>query len=236
MLFVHEVHEVAGHREEEFEAAYRDGWLTAFAGRDDARLLWFLRQAHGTGHAYRVVTVTAVRDGAAWEELTAKVATGDLRDWAGEVDRMRHGLASKVLTPLAWSPLQDVDLAAVPVEPVEHAQDLFMEDTAWPHLGRLEAYVAKAGTQYVDTLQRAEAAGRSLLHLEAAFRPVFGTGRHREVVLWQRVARPELLLPLLTHEVPAEHRAPGTWMHDALEVRDRWESRLLRTASWSPLP
>ena len=36
-------------------------------------------------------------------------------------------------------------------------------------------------------------------------------------------------------QVPAEHRAPGTWMHDALDVRDDWESRMLRTADWSPL-
>jgi len=36
-------------------------------------------------------------------------------------------------------------------------------------------------------------------------------------------------------DVPAAYRAPGTWMHDALGVRDQWESRLLRVASWSPL-
>jgi hypothetical protein len=30
-------------------------------------------------------------------------------------------------------------------------------------------------------------------------------------------------------------KGPGTWMHDALEVRDDWQSRLLRSASWSPL-
>jgi len=30
-------------------------------------------------------------------------------------------------------------------------------------------------------------------------------------------------------------KQPGTFMHDALEVRDQWESRLLRTSSWSPL-
>ena len=32
-----------------------------------------------------------------------------------------------------------------------------------------------------------------------------------------------------------EYRAPGTWMHDALDVRDDWESKLLRTTAWSPL-
>jgi hypothetical protein len=141
-----------------------------------------------------------------------------------------------VLVPTSWSPLAEVDVASVPVDGRRHDQALFMEDTAWPRVGAMEAYLEKAGTQYVQTLERAEAAGRSLLRLEAAFRPAWGAGRHREVVLWQRVVRPEFLLPLLTHEVPAEHRAPGTWMHDALEVRDRWESRLLRTAAWSPLP
>jgi hypothetical protein len=43
------------------------------------------------------------------------------------------------------------------------------------------------------------------------------------------------LLRLLTSAVPAQFKGPGTWMHDALEVRDEWTSRLLRTASWSPL-
>ena len=234
MLFVHEVHNVAGRHEEEFDAAYRDGWLPA-AAKSGCRLLWVLRQAHGTGLAYQVVTVTAVPDGSAWAELSARVTTGDLREWAAEVDRLRHSVTAKVLEPVTWSPLQEVDLEAVPSTPGDHEQDLFMEDTAWPYEGGLDAYLERAGTLYVDTLERAEASGRSLLRLEAAFRPVWGTGRHREVVLWQRVVRPEFLLPLLTREVPAEHRQPGTWMHDALEVRDQWESRLLRNAAWSPL-
>jgi hypothetical protein len=44
------------------------------------------------------------------------------------------------------------------------------------------------------------------------------------------------LLGLLTTDIPEEMRAPGTWMHDALALRDRWESKLLRTSPWSPLP
>jgi hypothetical protein len=43
------------------------------------------------------------------------------------------------------------------------------------------------------------------------------------------------LVHLLTHDIPAEMSRPGTWMHDALEYRDQWRSKLLRTASWSPL-
>jgi hypothetical protein len=67
------------------------------------------------------------------------------------------------------------------------------------------------------------------------FQSAWGGGRRREVVLWQKVIEPHRITGLLTTEIPAEHRAPGTWMHDALRVRDDWESRLLRTSSWSPL-
>jgi hypothetical protein len=110
-----------------------------------------------------------------------------------------------------------------------------MEDTAHPFRGRLDDYLAKAGTLYVATLERAASTARGILELVGAFVPAFGTGPHREVVLWQRARQPEALLALLSREVPPEHRAPGTWMHDALDVRDRWDSRLLRTTAWSPL-
>jgi hypothetical protein len=30
------------------------------------------------------------------------------------------------------------------------------------------------------------------------------------------------------------HRQPGMFMHDALDYRDQWESKLLRTSPWSP--
>ena len=52
MLFLHEVHTVAGRYEDEFEAAFRDGWMPTLAHDDDARLLYFLSLAHGTGRAY----------------------------------------------------------------------------------------------------------------------------------------------------------------------------------------
>lgn len=236
MLYVHEVHRVAGSSERDFESAFRDGWGPALARSDGARLLWYLHHAHGTGPAYTVVTVTAVRDARAWAELVDRVTTGDLAALANDLDGLRHGHVAKALTPVPWSPLQDVDLTAVPVDPPDHEQALFMEDTAWPHPGRLDAYLERAGSLYLDTLRRAEEAGWGMLSLEAAFRPAFGAGRHAEVVLWQRVARPDLLVGLLAHDTPEEHTGPGTWMHDALEVRDRWESRLLRTARWSPLP
>ena len=43
------------------------------------------------------------------------------------------------------------------------------------------------------------------------------------------------LVRLLTTEIPPEHRAPGSYMFEALKYRDQWQSRLLRTSDWSPL-
>ncbi len=235
MLFVHEVHQVAGRQASDFEVLYRDGWGSALGTTAGAQLLWFLTQAHGTGPAYTYVTITAVESLAALDDLNDRLRRGDLRRWAAEVDGLRHDSVAKVLEPVPWSPPLDVDADDHQPQVGRSDLPLFMEDTAWPHRGRLDDYLERAGTLYVDTLARAAAHGRNVLELVAAFTSVYGTGRHREVVLWQRVARPDLLAPLLTREVPAEHRAPGTWMHDALELRDRWESRLLRVAPWSPL-
>ena len=55
-----------------------------------------------------------------------------------------------------------------------------------------------------------------------------------EIVLWQKVVNPKGLVGLLTREIPKEYKTMGRWMLDALELRDQWQSRLLRTTSWSP--
>jgi hypothetical protein len=235
MLFVHELHEVKGAHEDDFEAAFRDagGWMQTLAQTsDDARLLWYLNQAHGSGPSYRVVTITAVRDGAAWQRLSERVVAGDLSGWAAHVDTLRHDVTAKVLVPVPWSPLQDLDLATVPTTAATHDLGLFMEDTVWPFGERFGEYLEQAGSFYRSLLERPA----SLLHLTAAFRPAVGTGRRREVVLLQAVKDSRSLITLLTTEIPPEHRQKGTWMHDALAYRDQWQSRLLRTSPWSPLP
>jgi hypothetical protein len=54
-------------------------------------------------------------------------------------------------------------------------------------------------------------------------------------MLMQKIHDLDRLEHLLTREASPKSRLPGTWMHDALAVRDQWESKLLRTSSWSPL-
>jgi len=232
MLMLHEVHRVRGAREDEFEAAFRDGLLPELAKGDDARLLYFMHLAHGSGRAYTVTTVTGVRDGAAWERVASRVQDGDLRSWARKVDGLRHVVTGKLMFTVPWAP-PVADLDEVPTELQTHELTLFMEDTAWPHEGMLDEYLEKARTHYAPSI--AEGRGRGILELLSVWQPAWGTGPHTEVVLWQRITDYDRLKNLLLTEVPPEFRAPGTWMHDALEVRDDWESRLLRTTSWSPL-
>lgn len=232
MLLLHEVHKVRGAKEDDFEAIFRDGWLAELAKGDDARLLYFMHLAHGSGEAYTVTTLTAVRDGAAWERLAGRVQDGDLRSLARDTDQFRHHVRGKFLLTVPWAP-PVADLDEVPMSPQEHELTLFMEDTAWPHEGMLDDYLEAARTHYAPSI--AEGRGRGILELLSVFQTAWGSGRRLEVVLWQRITNHDALKNLLLTEVPAEYRAPGTWMHDALRVRDNWESRLLRTTAWSPL-
>jgi hypothetical protein len=235
MLFLHEVHEVSGRREDAFEAAIRGEWMPRLARTPGARLLYFLHHAHGSGASYRVVTITALRDAAAWGELVREVAEGSLRALAESLDQLRHDVRAKILIPLPWSKLQQIDLASVPSDARRHALSIFMEDTVWPFEGLLEQYVARSGAHYAEEMKRQrEGGGRHLLTVDASFRTAYGSGRRREIVLWQKIVQEKGLGPLLLSEVPEQYKQPGTWMHDGLEFRDQWESRLLRSSSWSP--
>lgn len=233
MLFIHETHSVVGKAAERFEAAYRDGFMPALARASDARLLWYFDLAHGTGLSYRVVTVTGVEDGAAWARLAERIADGDLRTWARHRDGLQHSSTARMLAPLPWSP-SVTTLAEVPTDPVDHEAALYMEDTMWPFPGRVRAYIEAAGDIYDKALR----APSSQMHMSIALalQVLPGAGRRPEVTLLQRLSSLEPLIRLLANDPPPDVVAPGSWMHEALELRDQWQSRLLRSAPWSPLP
>jgi hypothetical protein len=65
MLFMHETHRVIGRHASAFEDVYREEWMPTLAQGSDARLVWYLNHAMGSGPAYQVVTITALADGAA---------------------------------------------------------------------------------------------------------------------------------------------------------------------------
>src|ERR1700722_123895 len=124
MPFVPEVHKVVGKHAGQFEDAYRNVWMPTLAEGSDARLLWYLDLAHGSGLAYRAVTITAVRDGAAWGRLAERGAGGDLQSWARELDGLQHQSRGRIMTPLEWSPSIG-GLDDVPTGPVEHEPNMY---------------------------------------------------------------------------------------------------------------
>jgi hypothetical protein len=231
MLFLHEVHQVVGLKEDEFEAAYRDGWLSLMADTDYARLLWYTNHAVGSGVSYNVVTITAIADGAAWEDLVRRSQRGDLRDFLRDVDELRYDVYGKVLVPVHWSPLQEVDLATVPTDGATHDLSIFMEDTGWPYRP-IDDYIQSWYDIYYEPMSHMP---QPMLDIQACFQIAHGTHTRREAMLWQKIPDPNGLTHLLTSELPPEHRRPGTYMAEALKLRDQWESKLLRTSSWSPL-
>ena len=233
VLFLHETHQVVGTREDDFEAAYREGWMPTLARGDDARLLWYANQAHGSGASYRVVSITGIADGAAWERLARRAQTGDLQPWMRELDDLRHEVTGKILLPVEWSPLQEVDLASVPTDGTTHESSLFMEDTGWPSAA-LDDYIRMWDEIYYRPLSKTS----QILDIQACFQVAHGSYKRREAMLWQKISPANdyaTLVRLLTSDIAPEHRGPGTYMFEALKYRDQWESRLLRTSAWSPL-
>jgi hypothetical protein len=233
VLFVHEVHKVVGKRAAEFEDAYRTEWLPILAKGDDARLLWYFDLAHGSGLAYRAVTVTAVADGSAWARLADRLAHGDLRSWARRLDGLQHESRGRVMASLGWSPSIG-SLRDVPTEPGDREPTMYMEDTMWTFPGKLHDYIEAAGSVYQPTIHGDDS--RVKLKIALALQTMPGAGRSPEVTLLQRISSLAPLIHLLTNDLPEEFTKPGSWMHDALGLRDQWQSRLLRSAPWSPLP
>ena len=147
--------------------------MTTLGEGDDGRLLWYMRHAHGTGPAYQVVTVTAA-SAEALGRLDERVRGGDLKEWRDQVDSIRHELVGKVLVPVSWSPLTELDLAGVPVQG-EREQHLFMEDTAAPS-GPLPGLPGQGG-QPVHGAAGGErpVRGRGMLEMVATFTPALGS-------------------------------------------------------------
>jgi hypothetical protein len=233
MLFLHEVHKVVGAKAEEFEEAYCKSWMPMLAKGDDARLLWYMNHAMGSSVSYNVVTITGIKDGAAWERMALRVQSGDLRDWVNDVDKLRYDVTGKMLLPVYWSRIQEVDFKTVPTDGREHDLSLFMEDTGWPY-SSLDDYIKMWDEIYSRPMSQAPPEMR-ILDIQACFQVAHGSYQRREAMLWQKITSLDALMHLVTNELGPEQRKPGTYMVDALKYRDQWQSKLLRSSAWSQL-
>lgn len=217
MLFLHEVHAAIGEREIDLDEAIRDVYAPAIAD-DDTRLLWYLYSTHGAGDAYFSIAVTALRDGAAWERLSRRLRYGDLGDWFTEVDAMTYSSTSTLMVGTEWSPTAGLDLDDVPVSGVEHAVQVFREDTI-------------EGEGVEDLVTGVESDPGATLTCIAGFRPALSTGGALTVLY--RVADRAALESALGTDV-----GWGDWsgsLTPTLPAHAHGSSRLLRNVPWSPL-
>ncbi len=234
MLYMHETHKVIGRHASAFEAVYRNEWMGAMAEGNEARLLWYLNHAMGSGPAYQVVTITAISSAEAWETLAQRMLVGDLTDVTSRLDSYRYEVDGKLLAPVYWSALQEVDLAGVPTDGHEHDLSVYMQDTGWPD-APLDDYIELWDHDYWQFMRQIPP-DRKLLDIQACFQVAHGSGVRPEAILMQRIMSFSTLGGLLTSVEEYDPTTwPGSYMAKGLELRDQWESKLLRTSKWSPL-
>lgn len=234
MLFMHETHQVIGRHAADFEAVYRDEWMPALAGSDGARLAWYLNHAMGSGPAYQVVTVTALTDGSAWESLIDRMHGGDLSPVVARLDGYRYQVEGKMLAPVYWSAMRELDLETLPVDGTQHELSVYMQDTGWPDKP-LDDYIRLWDEEYWRFMREIPEE-HQLLDIVACFQVAHGSGIRPEAILMQKIMNYGTLGHLLTSVEEYDPTTwPGSYMAKGLEIRDQWESKLLRTSAWSPL-
>jgi hypothetical protein len=232
VIFLHEVHQIVGGRLDDFHVAVREQWQPLVERDEGAQLLWFWDHGHGTGPSYEAVSITAVRDWTTWARVVdALTASTEGRAWHRDVAPLRRTVTGKLLLSVPWSPLRDVAFGGGPRDRTDSggAPALYLHDTGWPFAGRLDDYVEALGRVFHPQTQRSQ-----MIAIEACWRTCPGTGRGDEVVLLQRILDWAAFARLLAGGESASQR--GGWMEEGLRYRDRWESKLLRAAPWSPRP
>ncbi len=159
---------------------------------------------------------------------------GDLAALATRLDSYRHEVEGKLLRPVYWSALQEVDLATVPTDAATHDLSLYMQDTGWPDAA-LDEYIELWDHDYWQ-IMREIPRERMLLDIQACFQVAHGSGIRPEAILMQKIVNFDTLGRLLTSVEEHDPTTwPGTYMAKGLELRDQWESKLSRTSAWSPL-
>ena len=189
MLFLHETHKVVGAREDEFEAAYREGWMPTLAtGRQRSAALVHQPRARLRGGLQRRHHHRHRRRRGVGEPGPPDAAAATCSAWMRELDNLRHEVTGKILLPVDWSPLQDVDLTTVPTDGATHPLSLFMEDTGWPY-APLDDYIRSLGRDLLPSAVQGAPRMR-MLDIQACFQVAHGSYKRREAMLWQKIDAP----------------------------------------------
>ena len=71
--------------------------------------------------------------------------------------------------------------------------------------------------------------------LWAGLEPVPGGGPSPAEVNISHINNVKVAVDMLANEISREKKEMNTWMLESLKVRDTWTTRLVRSATWSPI-
>jgi hypothetical protein len=231
MLWLHQIHLLTPSTRDAFGELVRDEWLPAVASRPDTRLAWFGSSSRGAVHGDEAITITAVSDGSALAELGARIHDGDLAPLAATLARLRAGVATRLLESLDYDPLKITSVAEIPAEAQQQPGRYYMHDFVPPTLGNMIGYEDMMRERYMALTEQ----DLSGVVLRMSWRTIPGGGPVPEMFNLSEIRSVDALDRLVREEIPQEYKAMGTWMWTALAARDRWTTRLVRSATWSPL-
>jgi hypothetical protein len=230
MLYVHQLLTAPASRRVAVDAFLRDEWLPAVAHEDGARLAWVAYGMDGSVAPDDVCMLTLVRDAAALERFGDRIRSGDLAAPAGRLAGMVRSQRVRMMKPLRYSRFEDA-IEKVPAEPQAGPTAAYMHDFVPPIPGQNRAYEDLMAERYMNLSDSA----LSEIVLRASCETVAGGGPQPEHFNLSEIRSSEALVKLLVYEIPKEHKQMGTWMWEALGVRDQWTTRLVRSATWSPV-
>ena len=225
MILIEEIHQVAGRSEIPYEEAYRDELVPALDG--DVRLLFFGWLPHGGGEGYEAVSLLVAADIDSVDAYQDRLQRGDLAAWWTSTEGMRYSLHSSLQSPAAGTELADVVVRSLPTTLEEHGPRMFRLDTG-PVARPAHDSVARIAAE-------ADASDRAVCSLFGAWSSYFGDMASPDVGLLYRVDDLDRFRDSFEVDDPFA-RWSGTVSPDHfIEGAATRRSRLVRTASWSPL-
>ena len=183
-------------------------WLNA----DDARFVWFAWAPHGGGEGYEAVTLSTFANASALERHQERVRYGDLGDWWGSVEAMRYSLHSSTHVLESEIPVLSED---------EHEPALYRLDQL-----TVSVPFAQAREDVGEAVRDRRVEG--ILDVMAWWTPFLGSLERPSVTVLNRIRSEEAFL-----EAFADPTKPWEGGVDG-EFVIRRDTRLLRTARWSP--
>jgi hypothetical protein len=230
MFYVHETHALDAAVAEQFERTVRDDLVPALATQPGTRLVWCARSMPGTASWPELVTMTAVTDGAALEQLAERYRSGDLRDVSTELDQHRQDRTVRVLAALEEFNPYTVDLDDLPLVRDGAPTEMYIHDWVVPQPGMQRIYEVQMRVAFMAMLEMEALPMKTW----GGFETVAGGGRVPLSLMLTHIAHSAAIAGLLSEGNPRVTPEPGSWMREGLKLRDTWVSRLVRSVPWSP--